>query len=140
MQHLTKPTKKAQVKRDWHLIDVKGKVLGRQATDIAQLLIGKQKEYFAKNIDCGDHVVVVNAKEVKTTGNKEEQKIYTSYSGYPSGLKKTSLEKMRETKPEEIIRRAVSGMLPKNKLRERMLKRLHVFIDSNHMYEDKFSN
>ena len=136
---ITKPTKTAEIVRNWHLVDVKGKTLGREATDIAQKLIGKSKPYFAKNLDCGDFVVVVNAKEVAVTGKKERAKTYTRYSGYPGGLRKVTLEEYRAQRPEEIIRHAVSGMLPKNKLRASMLKRLYVFKGAEHKFEDKFT-
>ncbi|MBL7158995.1 50S ribosomal protein L13 [Candidatus Microgenomates bacterium] len=131
---ITKSTKIKQIKREWHLIDAQDKILGRLATEIAQLLIGKKKPYFVYHLDCGDFIVVINAKKVKVTGKKEAQKIYTRYSGYPGGLKKEPLSKLREKKPEEIIRRAVSGMLPKNKLRKKRLKRLYVFADDQHPY------
>ena len=138
MQKMTQPTKTAEIVRNWHLVDVKGKILGREATAIAQMLIGKSKPYFAKNLDCGDFVVVINAKEVKVSGNKEEDKIYTRYSGYPGGLHKTTVRRMRAEKPEKIITHAVSGMLPKNKLRASMLTRLYVFSGNEHKYQDKF--
>lgn len=136
----TKPTKAKDIKREWHLVDVKEKILGRLATKVARLLIGKAKPYFVPYLDCGDFVVVINAKKVRVTGKKEEQKIYTRYSGYPGGLKKTVLKELREKSPEEIIRRAVSGMLPKNKLRKKRLKRLYIFADDKHPYNKKFSN
>lgn len=134
---LTQPTKSAEIIRKWHLIDLKNQVLGRTATRIANLLMGKTKPYFAKNMDCGDYVVVVNAKNVKVTGKKEEKKVYTRYSGYPGGIRRITLKEMREKKPEEIIRHAVSGMLPKNRLHDKMLKRLYIFIEEQHPYEDK---
>ncbi|RJQ25905.1 50S ribosomal protein L13, partial [Candidatus Parcubacteria bacterium] len=112
MQKTTKPTKLSNIKRDWHFFDVKEKVLGRTATQIASALMGKSKPCFVKNLDCGDFVVVVNAKHVETTGKKEKQKVYTRYSGYPGGLRKETLGELRQRKPEEIIRHAVSGMLP----------------------------
>jgi large subunit ribosomal protein L13 len=139
MQAVTRPTKASEIKRDWHLIDVKGKVLGRTATEIARLLMGKGKPYFVKNLDCGDYVVVINAKNVAATGKKETDKVYTRYSGYPGGLRKITLKEMRQRKPEEVIRHAVAGMLPKNKLRASMLKRLYVFAGSEHKYNDKFT-
>lgn len=137
MQNLTKPTKSKDIKRTWHHVDVKDEILGRSATKIAGILMGKGKSYFAKNMDCGDYVVVTNAVSVKVTGNKEMQKVYTQYSGYSSGLKSARLEEMRAKKPTEIIRHAVSGMLPKNKLRAQMLKRLYIFKDAEHPYQDK---
>lgn len=135
---ITQPTKTAEIVRNWHLVDVSGKTLGREATQIAQMLIGKSKPYFAKNLDCGDYVVVLNAKEVKLSGNKELKKSYTRYSGFPGGLRRTSVKEMREQKPEEIVRHAVGGMLPKNKLRDSMLKRLYIFAGSEHKFQDKF--
>lgn len=137
MQKLTKPTKSKEIKRSWHLIDVKGQILGRAATEIAKLIMGKSKSYFSKNLDNGDYVVVINAKDVKVTGRKEKLKVYTRYSGYPGGLRRERLEELRERKPEEIVRHAVSGMLPKNKLRDKMLKRLYVFSGSEHKYASK---
>ncbi len=135
---VTKPTKTKDITREWFLVDVKGKILGRSATEIAQLLMGKSKPYFAKNMDCGDNVVVVNAKEIIVTGKKEKEKTYTRYSGYPGGLRTKTLEELRKSKPEEIIIHAVSGMLPKNKLRDRMLKRLFVFPEGEHKFGEKF--
>lgn len=140
MQNITKPTKAKDIERSWHLIDVQDAVLGRNATNIVSLLIGKNKAYFAKNMDCGDYVVIINAALVRVTGNKEKQKTYTRYSGYPGGLKKTRLEDLRIKKPEEIVRHAVSGMLPKNKLRAQFLKRLYIYAGAEHPYSDKFKN
>ncbi len=137
MMKATQPTTEKQIKREWHVVDLQGQVLGRAASRIAELLIGKHKPYFVRNLDCGDHVVVINAKEFKVTGNKEDAKIYTRYSGYPGGLKKETLGQLTDRKPEEVIRHAVSGMLPKNKLRDKMLKRLYVFSDKDHPYSDK---
>lgn len=137
---MTRPTKVGEIKRDWYLIDASGKILGRAATDVAVKLIGKNKPYFAKNLDCGDYVVVINAREVKVTGKKDRGKVYTRYSGYPAGLKRVTLSEMREKKPEEIIRHAVSGMLPKNRLRASMLRRLFVYSGSEHPYADNIKN
>lgn len=136
---MTQSTKASDVKRTWHLIDVKGEVLGRAGTKIAHLLMGKGKAYFVRNLDCGDYVVVVNAKEVKVTGKKEEQKNYYRHSGYPGGFKQETLKELRERKPEEIITHAVKGMLPQNKLRAKMLKRLFVFSGEEHKYANKLA-
>lgn len=135
---MIKPTKASEIERDWHLIDAKGQVLGRLVTGIAELLMGKNKPYFVRHLDCGDFVVVVNAKDIKVTGKKEKQKQYYRYSGYPGGLKAESLAHLRDRFPEKIIVEAVSGMLPQNKLKDRMLTRLYVFADDKHPYEDKF--
>ena len=134
---MTQPTKAESITRSWHLIDVKDKTLGRISSEIAQLLMGKGKAYFVRNLDLGDYVVVINAKDVKVTGRKEEQKNYYRHSGYPGGFKQETLRELRERKPEEIITHAVKGMLPQNKLRAKMLKRLFVFAGEEHKYKDK---
>ncbi len=134
---MLRTTKQSDIKRNWHLIDARGKILGRLATQITPLLIGKTKPYFVRNLDCGDHVIVINAKEILVTGKKETDKFYYSYSGYPGGLRKTSLSQMREKAPERIIINAVSKMLPHNKLRADWLAKLHVFAGSEHDYKDK---
>ena len=131
-------TKVADIKREWHLIDVKDETLGRVSTKIAGLLMGKSKPYFVRNLDLGDYVVIINAKDVKVTGNKETQKKYYGYSGYPGGFKSEALQHLRERRPTEIIKHAVSGMLPQNKLKSKMLKRLLIFVDAEHTYKDKF--
>lgn len=138
MKATTKSTKASAVSRSWHLIDVKGKVLGRAAVEIASKLIGKNKPYFVRNLDCGDYVVVINAKDFVVTGHKEKEKMYTRYSGHPGGLKIKPLWVLRKEKPAEIIRRAVMGMLPKNTLRNRMITRLYVYKDAEHPYQTKF--
>ena len=139
MQLLTRPTKASDIERQWFLVDVKKKVLGRVAVEIAHKLMGKSKPSFVRHLDCGDYVVVINAKHVAVTGHKEKEKMYARYSGYPGGLKKKALWQLRLDKPGEIIRRAVMGMLPKNKLRDRMVTRLYVYPESTHPYQDKFT-
>lgn len=136
---LTKPTKAGDIKRFWHLIDLKNETLGRVSTRIAKLLMGKSKPYFVRNLDCGDYVVVINAKDIEVSGNKATKKVYYRYSGYPGGLTKETLEKLKDRKPEEIIYHAVKGMLPQNRLRDKMLGRLYVFAGAEHKYGDKFS-
>jgi len=130
-------TKASDIKHLWHQIDVGGKTLGRVATGIATLLMGKSKPYFVKNMDCGDFVVVTNVSKIVATGNKLKQKIYTSYSGFPGGIRKEALGDLLQRKPTEVIRRAVYGMLPKNKLRDSMIKRLYLYKDAEHPYKDK---
>lgn len=131
-------TKPADIKREWHLVDVSKKPLGRVATQIAQLLMGKDKPYFTRRVDCGDHVVAVNAAEVQLTGKKEEQKVYIRFSGYPSGKKEITFKQMMAKDPRKVVRHAVKGMLPKNKLQAKMLNRLHIFTGEKHDYEDRF--
>ena len=136
---MTTATSSKNIVREWHLFDVKEQVLGRQSTQIANILMGKGKPYFVKNLDCGDYVVVVNAKSVKVTGNKETQKVYNRHSMYPGGFKSESLQELRARKPEDIIKHAVKGMLPDNKLRASMLKRLYVFPGETHTYQAQLS-
>ncbi len=138
MKAQTAATREQDIKRSWHLIDAKGKILGRVATEIAELLMGKSKPYFVRNLDCGDYVVVINAKDIKVTGNKEEKKVYYRHSGYPGGFKAETLKELKARRPEEILKRAVKGMLPQNKLRDRMLKRLFIFAGEEHRFQDKF--
>jgi large subunit ribosomal protein L13 len=136
-QQMTQATKEKDIVREWYVIDVQGKTLGRVAGEIAKLLMGKKKPYFVRNLDCGDYVVVLNAKEVKVTGNKEQAKMYYRHSGYPGGFKAESLRELRARKPENIITHAVKGMLPQNKLKDRMLTRLYVYPDAEHRFADK---
>jgi large subunit ribosomal protein L13 len=128
----TQPTKLKEIQRKWHLVDLRGKVLGREAGTIAQLLRGKNKPYFVHTLDCGDYVVVINSAEVVVTGKKETQKTYTRYSGFPGGLREATVADLRRKKPQEIIRHAVSGMLPKNKLRDQWLTRLYIYPTEKH--------
>ncbi len=113
--------------KNWFVVDANGQVLGRLATRIARLLIGKDKPQFTPHLDCGDHVVVINAERVRLTGNKIDQKIYRHHSGHPGGLKEIPIRRMLERQPAEVIREAVLGMLPKNKLRAKRAKKLRVY-------------
>ncbi|MBI3290268.1 50S ribosomal protein L13 [Candidatus Microgenomates bacterium] len=137
MLKITYQPKGKEIKREWHLVSAKGKILGRLATDVARLLMGKQKRTYSPHLDSGDYVVVTDSSEVKLTGRKEEQKVYTRYTGYPGGLRSTSIRKMREKKPERIIEHAVRGMLPKNRLQADRMARLKVFAGSDHPYNNK---
>jgi len=137
MQNITKPTKAADIKRVWHLVDVKDKITGRVCVEIANWLIGKNKPYFTSNLDCGDYVVVINAKHIRIGGKKSRTKVYYRHSNYPGGLKAETFEDLQARMPEEIIFRGVKGMLPQNKLRALMLKRLYVYPDEKHAYADK---
>ncbi len=115
----------------WFVIDATDKVLGRLATRAARILIGKDKPSFTPYLDSGDHVVVINADKVRMTGNKVEQKVYHSHSGYPGGLKAIPAKRVRETRPEWVVREAIVGMLPKNKLRARRARKLRVYRDAS---------
>ena len=127
--------KSKEVTRKWYLVDAEGKVLGRLATRIAMILRGKTKAIYTPHVDTGDHVIVINAKKVAVTGRKLKQKLYRSYSGYPGGLKEKNLETMLKKKPEEVIIRAVKGMLPHNKLGRKMLRKLRVYRGALHPHQ-----
>ncbi len=136
----THSPKKEEIRREWYFFDAKEEILGRLATRVAQVLMGKQKPYFVRHLDCGDFAVVVNADKVKVSGKKEKQKNYYHHSGYSGGLKITPLGKMRQVHPERIIEHAVAGMLPDNKLKKGMMKRLKIFVGEEHPHKEKFKN
>ena len=124
--------KDSEVTRNWFVVDANDKILGRLATQVATVLRGKHKTSFTPHVDCGDGVVVINAKNIKVTGRKMEQKLYKFYSGYPGGLKEKNLDTMLRNKPTKVIRLAVKNMLPKNKIGRQMIKRLKVYADDKH--------
>ena len=128
--------KASEIHRDWHLVDASGQTLGRLATQVAIWLSGKHKPVFASHIDMGDSVVIVNAAKIVLTGNKAQAKIYYRHSGWPGGLKTTPFSKLG---PEGAIRHAVAGMLPKNKLHDPRLLRLHIYADTTHPYGQHFA-
>ncbi|MEE9911896.1 MAG: 50S ribosomal protein L13 [Deltaproteobacteria bacterium] len=127
--------KAEETKQDWYVVDASGKVLGRLASEIALRLRGKHKAIFTPHVDTGDFIVVVNAEKITLTGKKLTDKIYYSYSGYPGGLRETAAGKMLAEKPENLIRIAVAGMLPKNNLGRKMLKKLKVYSGNAHPHE-----
>ncbi len=131
----TQFAKKGEVERKWHIVDAKGQVLGRLATQIASRLRGKHKPVFTPHVDTGDFVIVINAEKVKLTGNKLEQKVYYRHSNYPGGLKAETAKERMEKKPEEIMRSAVWGMLPKNRLGRTLIKKLKVYRGPKHPHE-----
>lgn len=124
--------KPAEIKRKWLLIDAQGKTLGRLASEVATLLRGKHKPTYTPHVDSGDHVVIINAAKVVVTGNKAQDKLYYSYSGYPGGLKAVNFATLMEKKPTEAVYIAVKGMLPHNKLGRAMLKKLRVYAGPEH--------
>ena len=121
--------------RKWYLVDAKDKVLGRLATEIAKVLRGKNKAIFTPNMDTGDFVIVVNAEKVRVTGKRESLKRYVRHSGYPGGQKETSFQEMMAKKPEFVINSAVKGMLPKNRLGRKLIKKLKVYKGENHPHQ-----
>jgi large subunit ribosomal protein L13 len=127
--------KAEETKQDWYVVDASGKVLGRLASQIALRLRGKHKAIYTPHVDTGDFIVVLNAEKITLTGKKLTDKIYYSYSGYPGGLRETAAGKMLAEKPENLIRIAVAGMLPKNNLGRKMLKKLKVYSGNAHPHE-----
>ena len=126
--------KLADVRREWFIVDATDKVLGRLATEIAYILKGKHKPTYATHIDVGDHVIVINAEKVRVTGKKAEQKVYHRHSGYPGGLRTIPFSKMMSDHPERILRKAIWGMLPHNRLGRSMFKKLRVYAGPEHRH------
>lgn len=132
---VTYSAKKEDVQRDWFLVDAEGQVLGRLATEIASRLRGKHKPTYTPHVDTGDFIIVVNASKVVLTGNKLKDKIYYHHTGYPGGIKSVAAGKLLQEKPEEVLRKAVRGMLPKNTLGRAMLKKLKIYAGQEHVHE-----
>jgi large subunit ribosomal protein L13 len=131
----TYSAKPTEVTRLWHLVDAKDHTLGRLASEVASLLTGKHKPMYTAHIDCGDNVVVVNAANIRVTGSKLTDKSYFHHSGYPGGIKEISLESQLSKDPTEVIRHAVKGMLPSNRLTDDRLKRLKVYATADHAHD-----
>lgn len=128
----TVSAKKGDFKQDWFLVDANEKILGRLASEVASILRGKNKPIFTPHVDTGDFVIVVNAEKIKLTGNKLKDKKYYRHTGYPGGIKEITAEKLLEKKPEELVIKAVRGMLPKNRLGRQMIKKLKVYSGPEH--------
>ena len=128
----TYSTKSSEIKRKWYLVDAKGKTLGRFACKVARIIMGKGKVNYTPHLDMGDFVIVVNASDIVVTGKKESQKIYFSHSGYPGGDKLLKFKHLIIRQPQRIIRQAVWGMLPQNRLGRAMLKKLKIYADTKH--------
>ena len=129
----------SEIKRDWHLLDAQDQIIGRLATQAAVFLMGKHKPGFVRHLDCGDHVVIVNGEKIKSTGNKETQKVYTHHTGHPGGLRQITLASLRQTHPDQILTKAVFGMLPDNKLKSKMIRRLYVIVGPTNPYAKYFA-
>ncbi len=129
--------KQSDITRSWYVVDADGLVLGRMATEVASVLRGKRKPIFAPHVDTGDHVVVVNASKVVLTSQKAETKVAYRHSGYPGGLKERTYAEMLATRPEEVVRRAVRGMLPRTRLGRQQLAKLKVYAGPEHPHEDQ---
>lgn len=125
----------SNIERKWYVIDAKGKPLGRVASKAAVMLKGKHKAIYTPHVDCGDNIIIINAKEVELTGNKLDQKIYYNHSGYTGGLRQRKAREMRENYPVEMVERAVKGMLPKGRLGRQMYKKLFVYEGAEHNHQ-----
>ncbi|MCL2140740.1 MAG: 50S ribosomal protein L13 [Dehalococcoidia bacterium] len=132
----TYTAKAKEIKRDWHIVDATDQVLGKMATQIAEVLMGKNKAMFTRNLDTGDYVVVINASKIKVTGKKLEQKMYYRHSGYPGGFRSVALSEMLKNKPEAVVEHSVKGMLPQNKLGVAMLKKLRIYAGAEHPHSN----
>lgn len=130
-----KSPKPEEIERKWILVDASDVVLGRLSTSVAEILLGKHKPYFSPQWDMGDNVIVINAEKVAVTGNKEEDKKYYRHTGYPGGIRNNSVAEVRAKYPEELIKRSVRGMLPKNRMLDTFLSKLYVYAGENHPHE-----
>ncbi len=129
--------KAADIKRNWYIVDAKDKILGRFATRVAHILHGKHKVIYTPNIDCGDHVVVINAGAIRVTGKKLKDKVYLHYSGYPGGLKAYTLETLLKKKPEKVLFLAIKRMLPQSPLGRKMIRKLKVYAGADHPHKSQ---
>ncbi|MPZ74968.1 MAG: 50S ribosomal protein L13 [Deltaproteobacteria bacterium] len=128
-------TEEALAQRQWYIVDAQGKILGRMASEIAKVLRGKNKPIFTPNVDTGDFVIVVNAKEVRLSGHKMDDKVYYRHSEYPGGIRTRTAARLLEEKPEDLIHLAVKGMLPKNRLGRKLAAKLKVYAGAEHPHE-----
>ena len=131
----TYSAKKSDITRNWHIIDAEDAVLGRMASKVASILKGKHKPIYTPSIDTGDHVVIINAEKVKLTGKKLENKVYWRHSGYTGGIKSQTAADIMEKNPEKVIRHAIAGMLPKNTIGRKMIKKLKVYAGPDHPHK-----
>jgi large subunit ribosomal protein L13 len=135
LSYKTVSANKATVEKEWYIVDAKDRVLGRLATVVAMVLRGKHKTSFTPHVDCGDHVIIINAEKVKLTGNKMTDKVYLSHTGYPGGQRVKNPEYLLSKKPESVVEKAVRGMLPKNRLGSELFRNLYVYAGENHPHE-----
>ncbi|MGB5933874.1 MAG: 50S ribosomal protein L13 [Anaerolineae bacterium] len=131
----TYATKPEDIERRWYVVDAEGKILGRLASEVAKILRGKHKPYFAPHLDTGDYVIVINAAKIRVTGKKLKDKIYYRHSGYPGGLRSTTLAEMLRKRPTRVIRLAVRGMLPHNRLGRAMMRKLKIYEGESHPHQ-----
>jgi large subunit ribosomal protein L13 len=130
----TKHANEATVKHNWYVVDGTNQTVGRMCARIAAVLRGKNKAYYTPHVDCGDYVIVINCEKIKLTGNKMEDKVYDTFSGYPGGRKEEAAQDLLKRRPEVLIERAIKGMLPKNRLGRKMYKKLFVYVGGEHQH------
>ena len=135
LSYKTISANKNTVQQEWYIVDARDKVVGRLASEISRIIRGKHKPYFTPHVDCGDKVIVINADKVRFTGNKRDEKIYRSYSGYPGGQKEKTPKNYFRYKPTEVLKLAVKGMLPKNKLQSRFMNNLFLYAGEEHPHQ-----
>ncbi|MEM1325446.1 MAG: 50S ribosomal protein L13 [Bacteroidota bacterium] len=135
LSYKTESAKAEELERKWYIVDAEGEKVGRLCSRIAHVIRGKHQPYYTPHVDCGDHVIVINADKVRFTGDKMNQKEYLTYSGYPGGQKATVAKELMAKKPTQIVENAVKGMLPKNRLGRAMFKKLHVYAGTEHPHE-----
>ncbi|HAL65728.1 MAG: 50S ribosomal protein L13 [Bacteroidetes bacterium 38_7] len=135
LSYKTISANKQTVKKEWVLIDAENLVVGRLASEVAKILRGKNKPYYTPHVDCGDHVVIINAEKIRFTGKKMDDKKYVTYSGYPGGQSTTTPRKLLKRVPERVLENAIKGMLPKNRLGRELFRNLHVYTGSSHPHE-----
>jgi large subunit ribosomal protein L13 len=135
MNDKTYTARQGEIERRWFVVDATGETLGRLATRVARVLEGKHKPTWSPNLDTGDHVIVLNATKIKVTAGKVDSKTYVRHSGYPQGLKEESLGKLLERRPEEVVRRAIKGMLPHTRLGAQQLRKLKIYVGSDHPHQ-----
>ena len=135
LSYKTKSVNKSTVEKEWLLVDAEDEVLGRLSTKVAKLLRGKHKPYFTPHVDCGDNIIVINAEKVRLTGKKRKEKQILSYTGHPGGQRKDTPADLLAKDPTSLVKRAVKGMLPKNRLAEKIFKNLHVVAGEEHPHE-----
>jgi large subunit ribosomal protein L13 len=135
LSYKTISANKATVKKEWYVVDAENETLGRLASKVAKMVRGKHKPYFTPHVDCGDHIIVINAEKIRLTGNKMSEKTYISHSGYPGGQKSITAEQLLAKKPIAVVEKAVKGMLPKNRLGRALFGNLHVIEGTEHQFE-----
>jgi large subunit ribosomal protein L13 len=135
LSYKTISAKKENVKKDWYVVNAESKTLGRIASEVAKVIRGKHKPSFTPHVDCGDHVIVINASKIRLTGDKWNSKLYISHSGYPGGQKSLTPKQVMQKDPSRIFEKAVKGMLPKNRLGRQIYRNLHVYADAKHGHE-----